>query len=173
MFKNYLEKVDRWLENLIDRNESQMTTLHATLDPLIKFVRTLTTTNMASCTSVQWLRNFLDNACTKIQNMAFKTSKMDQIALEYWYYGFLGRLRVDGRGFLHQKPILKKSSPEQKSRCRACAEACHSPLTFLPLNVIKMFTKTRTFAEIPWRLDFSGVDCIFPYTQSEHGHNSR
>ena len=84
MFKNYLEKVDRWLEHLIDRNESQMTTLHATLDPLIKFVRTLTTTNMASCISVQWLRNFLDNAYTKIQNMAFKTSKMDQIALEYW-----------------------------------------------------------------------------------------
>ena len=71
--------------------------------------------------------NFLDNACTKIQNVAFKTSKMDQIALEYWYYGFLGRLRVDGRGFLHQKPILKKRSPEQKSRCRTCAEACHSP----------------------------------------------
>ena len=74
--------------------------------------------------------NFLDNAFTKIKNMAFKTSKMDQIALEYWYYGFLGRLRVDGRGFLHQKPILKKRSPEQKSRCRTCAEACHSPLKF-------------------------------------------
>ena len=29
--------------------------------------------------------------------MAFKTSEMDQIALEYWYYGSLGRLRVDGR----------------------------------------------------------------------------
>ena len=71
--------------------------------------------------------NFLDNACTKIQNMAFKTSKMDQIAIEYWYYGFLGRLRFDGRGFLHQKPILKKRSPEQKSRCCTCAEACHSP----------------------------------------------
>ena len=27
--------------------------------------------------------NFLDNACAKIQNMVFKTSKMDQIALEY------------------------------------------------------------------------------------------
>ena len=62
---------------------------------------------------------FLDNACTKIQTMAFKTSQLDQIALEYWYYGFLGRLRVDGRGFLHQKP-------EQKSRCRNCAEVYHS-----------------------------------------------
>ena len=71
--------------------------------------------------------NFLNNACTKIQNMAFKTSEMDQIALEYWYYGFLGRLRVDGSGFLHQKPILKKRSPEQNSRCCTCAEACHSP----------------------------------------------
>ena len=38
----------RWLENLMDRNESQMTTLHATPDP---FVGTLTTTNIASCTS--------------------------------------------------------------------------------------------------------------------------
>ena len=65
--------------------------------------------------------NFLDNTCTKIQNM-------DQIALEYWYYGFLGGLRFDGRGFLHQTPILKNSSPEQKSICRTCAEACHSPL---------------------------------------------
>ena len=59
--------------------------------------------------------------------MAFETSKLDQIGLEYWYYAFLGSLRVAGRGFLHQKPILKKRSPEQKSRCRTCAEACHSP----------------------------------------------
>ena len=27
--------------------------------------------------------NFLDNTCTKVQNMAFKTSQMDQIALKY------------------------------------------------------------------------------------------
>ena len=33
---------------------------------------------------------------------------MDQIALERWYNSFLGLLRADGRGFLHQKPILKK-----------------------------------------------------------------
>ena len=52
--------------------------------------------------------NLFDNACTKIQNMAFKNSKMDKISLEYWYNSFLGRLRVDGRGFCHQKPILKK-----------------------------------------------------------------
>ena len=57
--------------------------------------------------------NFLDNTCTKVQNMAFKTSQMDQIALEYWYYGSLGRLRVDGRGFLHQTPILKNCPPER------------------------------------------------------------
>ena len=77
--------------------------------------------------------NFLDNACTKIQNVAFKTSKMDQIALEYCYYGFLGRLRVDGRGFLHQKPILKKRSPEQKSRCRTDAQK----RVTVPLNRIE------------------------------------
>ena len=85
--------------------------------------------NFSSITS-----NFLDIACTKIQNMAFKTSKMDQIALEYWYNSFLGRLRVDGRGFLHQKPTLKKRSPEQKSRCRTCAETCHSPFNTKRVN---------------------------------------
>ena len=57
--------------------------------------------------------NFLDNTCTKVQNMAFKTSQMDQIALESWYYGSLGRLRVDGRGFPQQTPILKNCSPER------------------------------------------------------------
>ena len=108
------------------RNESQMTTLHATLDP---FVVTLTTTNMASRTSPQWLRIFSTMLAQKIQNMAFKTSKLDQIALEYWYYGFLGRLRVDGRGFLHQKPIVKKRSPEQKSRCRTSEKRVTVPLT--------------------------------------------
>ena len=38
----------------------------------------------------------------------FKTSRMDQITLECWYNSFLGLLRADGRGFLHQNPILKK-----------------------------------------------------------------
>ena len=88
--------------------------------------------------------NFLDNAWTKIQNMVFKTSKMDQIALEYWYYGFLGRLRVDGRGFLHQQPILKKRSPERKSRCRTCAEACHGPFN---LSLVSSVTQAITVTE--------------------------
>ena len=52
--------------------------------------------------------NFLNNTCTKIQNMAFKTSKMDQIALEYWYNSFLRHLRVDGRRFFHEKQSWKK-----------------------------------------------------------------
>ena len=51
--------------------------------------------------------------------MTFKTSKMDQIALKYWYSSFLGHLRVDGRGFFPQKPILGK--------VRTCTKACHSP----------------------------------------------
>ena len=89
--------------------------------------------------------NFLDNACTKIQNMAFETSKLDQIALEYWYYAFLGSLRVAGRGFLHQKPILKKRSPEQKSRCRTCAEACHSPFK-LDCKTVGIFAHSSTRA---------------------------
>ena len=44
-FKNYPVKVDRLLENVLDRNEGQMTKLNATFDAL---VATLTTTNMAS-----------------------------------------------------------------------------------------------------------------------------
>ena len=80
--------------------------------------------------------------------MAFKTSQMDQMALEYWYHGFLGRLRVDGRGFLHQTPILKNCSPEQKSSCRTCAEACHSPFKEIGIfrsMVFSEFEKKKQF----------------------------
>ena len=98
--------------------------------------------------------NFLDNTCTKKQNMAFKTSQMDQIALEYWYYGFLGRLRVDGRGFLYQTPILKNCSPEQKSSCRTCAEACHSPFKWSPYWLLILvnsgFRNINLAANIPF-----------------------
>ena len=48
-------------------------------------------------------------------------------------YGFLGRLLVDGRGFLHQKPILKKRSLEQKSRCHTDAQK----RVTVPLNRIE------------------------------------
>ena len=72
MFKNYPEKVDRWLENLIERNESQMTTLHATLD---RFIGTLTTTNMASCTSPQWLRIFSTMLAQKYKIWRLKLPK--------------------------------------------------------------------------------------------------
>ena len=64
---------------LIDRNESQMTTLKATFHPFVgTLINELGFVRFSSMTS-----NFLDNTCTKIQNMAFKTSQMDQIALEY------------------------------------------------------------------------------------------
>ena len=78
-----------------------------------------------------------------------------------------------------EEGFFTKSQSWKNVRQNRNQDAAHAqkrvtvPLTFLPLNVIKMFTKTRTFAEIPWRLDFSGVDCIFPYTQNEHGHTSR
>ena len=64
----------------MSRNESQMTTLNATFDP---FVGTLTNKEYGFVHFSSMTSNFLDNACTKIQNMAFKTSKMDQIALRY------------------------------------------------------------------------------------------
>ena len=62
-----------------------------------------------SYNSPQWLQIFSIILAQKYKiYMAFKTSQMDQIALEYWYHGFLGRLRVDGRGFLHQNANLEK-----------------------------------------------------------------
>ena len=109
-FEKYPSKVDSWLENL-DRQKWKpddyikghiWSVCRNTDNNELGFVRFSSTTS-----------NFLDNTCTKVQNMAFKTSHMDQIALEYWYYGSLGRLRVDGRGFLHQTPILKNCSPER------------------------------------------------------------
>ena len=123
-FKKYPSKVDRWLENINrqkwkpdDHIKGHIWSVCMNTDNNEHgFVR------LSSMTS-----NFLDNTCTKIQNIAFKTSQMDQIALEYWYYGFLGRLRVDGRGFLHQNANLEKLSAGKKSSCRTCAEACHSP----------------------------------------------
>ena len=101
-FKKYPSKVDRWLENVNrqkwkpdDHIKGHIWSVCMNTDNNEHgFVR------LSSMTS-----NFLDNTCTKIQNIAFKTSQMDQIALEYWYYGFLGRLRVDGRG----------TSPKRKS----------------------------------------------------------
>ena len=65
-FKNYPEKVDRWLENLIDRNEIQRTTLNATFDP---FAGIPTTKNMASCTSFQWFRIL---STMRVQNIKYK-----------------------------------------------------------------------------------------------------
>ena len=112
--------------------------------------------------------NFLDNTCTKIQNMAFKTSQMDQIALEYWYYGSLGRLRVDGRGFLHQTPILKKLSAREKSSCRTCAEACHSHFkkaakgTICPLQNLEEKTQKEAHTK-----RFSSVQKL--QAKTEHG----
>ena len=65
-----------------------MTTLHASLDP---FVGTLTTTNMHGLVHLSSMTsNFLDNAGSKIQNMAFKTSKMDQITLKTDIMAFSG-----------------------------------------------------------------------------------
>ena len=126
-FQRYLSKVDRWPENL---NRQKLKPDDQIKGHVWSVCRNTDNNEHGFVRFSSMTSNFLDNTCTKIQNMAFKTSQMDQIALEYWYYGFLGRLRVDGRGFLHHTPILKYCSPEQKSSCRTCTEACHSPLTF-------------------------------------------
>ena len=67
--------------------------------------------------------NFLANVCTKIQNVVFKTSKMDQIALEYWYYNnsFLGRLRVR-----MEEDFYTKSQSGKKVRQARNQDAAHA-----------------------------------------------
>ena len=126
-FKKYPSKVDRWLENL---NRQKWKPDDHIKGHIWSVCRNTDNNELGFVRFSSMTLNFLDNTCTKIQNMVFKTSQMDQIALEYWYYGSLGRLRVNGRGFLHQTPILKNCSPEQKSSCRTCAEACHSPFNY-------------------------------------------
>ena len=123
MLKNYPEKVDRWLENLIDRNKSQIATLNATFDP---FVGTLTAKNMVSCTSPQWFRIF--------STMLAQNYKIWRLKLPKWTKrlfntdiiassGVSGSMEAD---FFTKSQSWKKGSRDQKSRCRTCAEACHS-----------------------------------------------
>ena len=95
-----------------------MTALNATID---RFVGNVTTTNMASCTSPQWPR--ISRKCLHENTIyGVKTSKVERLALQYWYNSFLRPLRVDGRGFLHRKATLKKGSPDQKSKRLTCAK---------------------------------------------------
>ena len=101
-----------------------MTPLNATFDP---FVGTHWQQIICLRGLLLMTWNFFDNACTKIQSLTFKNSKMDKISLEYWYNSVSESMEED---FFHQKPILKKGSPDQRSRCCTCAEACHSPFKY-------------------------------------------
>ena len=104
-FKKDSSKVDRWLENI---NRQKWKPDDHIKGHIWSVCRNTDNNEHGFVRFTSMTSKFLDNTCTKIQNMAFKTSQMDQIALEYWYYGFLGRLRVDGRGFLHQNANLEK-----------------------------------------------------------------
>ena len=126
-FKNYPAKVDRWLEKL---NRQKWTP-----DNHIKLH---IWSVCANTESNKYDLEFLDSACVKIQNIGFKTSKMDQIVLQYWYYSFLRPLRVNGGGFLLRWADLKKGSPDQKSKCRTYAETCHSPFKGSRYHGVKM-----------------------------------
>ena len=101
-----------------------MTPLNATFDPFVG-----THWQQIICLRALLLMtwNFFDNACTKIQSLTFKNSKMYKISLEYWYNSVSESMEED---FFHQKPILKKGSPGQRSRCCTCTEACHSPFEY-------------------------------------------
>ena len=97
-----------------------MTTLHATLDP---FVGTLTTTNMAFALL---LNDFEFSRQCLHKNTKYGFQKMDQIASSWILILWLSRAS-EGRWKRISSPQAKKGSPEQKSRCRIWAEACHSP----------------------------------------------
>ena len=101
-----------------------MTTLNTAFDP---FVGTLTTNNMPSCTSPQWLRIFSTMLAQIYKIWRLKLPKYlsntDRIA----FSGVSGSMKED---FFTKSRSWKKGSPDQRSRCRTCAEACHSPLKY-------------------------------------------
>ena len=104
-----------------------MATLNATFDP---FVGTLTTNNMPSCTSPQWLRIFSTMLAQKYKIWRLKLPKWrkylsntDRIA----FSGVSGSMKED---FFTKSRSWKKGSPDQRSRCRTCAEACHGPFKY-------------------------------------------
>ena len=101
-----------------------MTTLKATFDP---FVGTLTTTNMASYCSPQWLRIFSTTLAQKYKIWRLKLPKWTKYLLNTDIMAFLGVSGSVQDDFFTKTPILKNYSPEQKSCCRTCAVACHSP----------------------------------------------
>ena len=101
-----------------------MTTLKATFDP---FVGTLTTTNMASYCSPQWLRIFSTTLAQKYKIWRLKLPKWTKYLLNTDIMTFLGVSGSVQDDFFTKTPILKNYSPEQKSCCRTCAVACHSP----------------------------------------------
>ena len=54
--------------------------------------------------------------------------KDDQVLLLHSFNDVLSLKRDDGKGLSSTSENLKKkSSPDQKSRCRTCVQACHSP----------------------------------------------
>ena len=67
---------------------------------------------------------------------------------------FLGVSGSMEKDFSTKTPILKNCSPEQKSSCRTCAEACHSPFKWSPYWLLILvnsgFRNINLAANIPF-----------------------
>ena len=132
--------------------------------------------------------NFLDNACTKIQSMTFKFSKMDQIAVltakntdVIAFAGISGSMEDD---FFTKSQSWKKGTPDQKSRCYTCTEAWHGPfkekkgivqqekifceLDLFATPVTKSHLKLENSASLSFSFSFSLVVCIFMCLTTSH-----
>ena len=104
-----------------------MTTLNAAFDP---FVGTLTTNNMHSCTSPQWLRIFSTMLAQKYKIWRLKLPKWTKYLSNTDRIAFSGASGSMEEDFFTKSQSWKKGSPDQRSRCRTCAEACHSPFKY-------------------------------------------
>ena len=56
--------------------------------------------------------------------------KDDQVLLLQGFNDVLSPKRDDGKRFSSTSENLKNGSPDQKSRCRTCAQACYSPFKY-------------------------------------------
>ena len=91
---------------------------------------------------IQFYYNF-----TKIYtDIPLELPKADQVLLLQGFNDVLSPKRDDGKRFSSTSENLKNGSPDQKSRCRTCAQACYSP--FKP-NEPPVFT--RQMNKLPWK----------------------
>ena len=68
-------------------------------------------------------------------DIPLELSKDDQVLLLQGFNDVLSPKRDDGKRFSSSSENLKNGSPDQKLRCRTCAQACYSPFNFIDIIV--------------------------------------